>query len=374
VLFVGPGGFATIQAAVDAAAEGDIIRIAPGTYDVFRAQKGLSILADQPGTVTIMRTTATGLATAINLAPDKQLRLCDLVFDQNPALGVTFVQISGGISSIEGCTFRAGNFPMLQVAGFATAVMRHCTLSDGSCTMFLSSSSHLSATECTFTSGAMVPRSSFDAALLVQDSSAHLASCTITGPAAPAGVLVLAGGSGIRTTLGALWLVDCAVTGGNSATATVPAGPAITNLGAPVRHHRCTLTGGTGPGGTAPAISGASQPGPLLGVTSAPQVLQLGSTWAMQFASEPANPVFALATFAVEEPVATGIVEQPSLGFLAPAGITVAFGIADPQGHLPVSVPVPATASLLHLGVWFRGVDTFAFPLQASPVVGGVIR
>jgi hypothetical protein len=69
VLIVGPGGFATIQAAVDAAVDGDVVRIAPGIYNNFICTKGLTLLCDPPGTVRITRLTSAPSGTSFSMTP-----------------------------------------------------------------------------------------------------------------------------------------------------------------------------------------------------------------------------------------------------------------------------------------------------------------
>jgi hypothetical protein len=215
---------------------------------------------------------------------------------------------------------------------------------------------------------------SFDAALLMQDSTAHLSNCLVVGGSVAPLVYAIQAGIGIRYYNGAVWLVDCDVRGGDSNNGFSPGGHAVRAGGVPLRHHRCTLTAGTGPGGAVAVIDGPAQAGPLLGVTTTPEVLQLGSTFTIHFAAEPADPVFTLATTHVVYTGPSALLEQHALGFFGSGGVTLGFGLADASGHLQVQVAVPTTASLLHLGVWFRGIATASLPLQASPVVGGVIR
>ena len=50
----GPGPYFTIQAALDAASDGDVVLVEPGTYDEFIVEKDLTILGNgAPGTVIV---------------------------------------------------------------------------------------------------------------------------------------------------------------------------------------------------------------------------------------------------------------------------------------------------------------------------------
>ena len=378
VLIVGPGGFATIQAAVDAAVDGDVVRIAPGIYNNFICTKGLTLLCDPPGTVRITRLTSAPSGTSFSMTPlvtpAQQLRLCDLVFDQYPVFGFSSVGISGGVSSIERCTFVGSQNPMLTVAAYATAVMRHCTLQGVGAPLFVTSSSHVTASQCTFTSGPAIGISSFNAAVIVQGSTAQFSNCTMTGGSLPPVISGVGGGPGIQASASTVWVVDCVIRGGNSVTAGILGGPAIVSSLGTVYHDRCTLIGGTSPSGPVPVIFGAAQAQPMLAATSSGFGLQPASKLRVVFTAAPRDPLFVLATTEVQPAAVVPFTQQPSFGFQAPVGIIVAAVFTDERGSASVTIPVPNTPSVLHTGLWVRGIDAVSVPLQASPVVGGVIR
>lgn len=374
VLIVGSGGFPTIQAAVDTARDGDILRIAPGTYGGFSvAGKGLTLLADQPGTVRILNLYVGDSVTFLP-APGQQVRLVDLRFERNPAAGDNVVGFGSGVVSIEACTFRGGHFAVLNIASNSVVVMRHCDVQGDNTPVLVSSQSHLVASECTFVSGPLSHSFEDGSAIQLNAASAMFSACTMTGGAHPGGFFAFVAGSGVKGLNGSrLWLVDCTARGGDSATAVTPGGPAISNNGL-TSYHRCTLIGGTSLAGPAPAIEGASIAEPQLGATSSPTVLQPGTNFGAVFTGEPGDIIVVLGTTELLAAQTTPLLAQPLLGFLAPNGIVVDAAVAGPQGSVAYTFPVPNTAAVRHLGVWFRGIDLATWPLQSSTVVGGVIR
>jgi len=376
VLVVGPGGYATIQDAVDAASNGDIVRIAPGTYGVFQLSgKGLTLIADQPGTVRIRNLSTGGNVVAIDLNPSLQLRLVDLVFETDPAIGDLIVSIGYGITSIEGCTFVGGMLPVLHVGFNAALVMRRCQLQGSSdAPMRVTSSAHLLASQCTFTGGPVLGLSTSGAALRVDAASAFLSNCTLTGGSYVGPAFAYGAGPGLLCDIPArLWVVDCTVRGGDSSVANVPPGPAIAN-GGWTSYHRGTLLGGIGPTGQAVAIPGPSLAEPLLGVTSSPTELQLGANFDVVLRGAPGDILVTFGTTELQPLQVVPILAQPLLGFLAPTGIVVDAAIAGPTGVVSYSFLVPNTPAIRHLAVWFRAIDLATWPLQASAIVGGVIR
>lgn len=375
VLVVGPGGYATIQGAVDAASNGDIVRIAPGTYPVFQVSgKGLTLIADQPGTVRVRNTYPNG-DVGFNLNPSLQLRLVDLIFEDDPTVGGLRVGIAYGITSIEGCTFVSGLLPVLSVGFDAVVVMRRCQLQGSSeAAMKVTSMAHLLASECTFTGAPVVGLSTSGAALRVEGASAFLSNCTLTGGPYVGPAFAYVAGTAVRCGIPArVWVVDCTVLGGDSSVANVLPGPAVFN-GGWTSYHRGTVLGGIGPTGQAVAIPGPSMAEPLLGVTSPQTGLQLGASFDVVLRGAPGDILVTFGTTEMQPLQIVPILAQPLLGFLAPTGIVVDAAIAGPTGTASYSFLVPNAPAIRHVGVWFRGIDLATWPLQASPVVGGVIR
>ena len=82
-LLVGDGGYATIQAAVDAAKAGDTILIAPGTYAGATISE-LTIIGSGSGSTIINTSGATdGLDLTGNLAGNATMSISDIGFTDN---------------------------------------------------------------------------------------------------------------------------------------------------------------------------------------------------------------------------------------------------------------------------------------------------
>ncbi|WP_439595147.1 hypothetical protein [Falsiroseomonas sp.] len=98
ILLVGSGGFATIQAAVDAAVDGDIIRIAAGTYagDISIVGKALTLIGD--GSEGAGATIIAGQVGVTGTMTGKTLSLANLQIDATgEAYGVKIESIGGSV-------------------------------------------------------------------------------------------------------------------------------------------------------------------------------------------------------------------------------------------------------------------------------------
>lgn len=103
---VGPSGadFTQVQPAVDAAADGDLILVKPGSYAQFHVQdRGLTVVAEVPGSVSI-----TGPVRVTDLAEGKRVALIDL---SATATGTDALMLVGNEGSVRvrGGTWRAAD-------------------------------------------------------------------------------------------------------------------------------------------------------------------------------------------------------------------------------------------------------------------------
>jgi hypothetical protein len=363
---VGPGGFATIQEAVDVAADGDVIRIAPGSYGAVIARCGLRFLGG--GGVDIAGLT-------LSMAAGQHTELNGIDMQQGGATPATNITIWGGSVSISDCNLAMGPGGLLLIN--AAVTMRHCTASTVAgdcCTVILG---HLSASECSFTALAPSANWLFAACVHAVGGTIQLSHCAVRGadatgaPAAEHAMTALRLDSYTVPGTPETWLSDCTLTGG-SATNGNPGAPALGTNGV-ISLQRCSLTGGTGSTGQAPATEGIILPGRLLSVASTTGPLQLGGVLQLDFTAASQDLVVLTAGFSFGPPAPLWLVEQP--GLLAPAArVTLGYRIADGQGHAAFSMAIPNVPALRHLGVWFRGFDINGPLLQAAPLVGGTIR
>jgi hypothetical protein len=150
----------------------------------------------------------------------------------------------------------------------------------------------------------------------------------------------------------AVWLSDCTLVGG-------AAGCAIEATNG--RHERCVLTP---PCTTLPS-------GFVLGVHRVAPLTN-GAVFTVAFRLQPgmAVGVFAAPTFASQ---VHAELEQPLL-LPASSAFASTVVIADAQGIASASWLVPAGPQFVDRTLWLQGFSGFAFPLQASPLVGGVVR
>lgn len=120
VLNVGPAApYSTIHAAVDDAVDGDIVLVAPGTYEYFGIfGKGVSVVADG-GTVEVL-----GAVRIQNLALGQTATISGLEVRAVADAGLTISDCDGAVR-IEDCTIRAGLGPAS--GGLSGAIIRNST-------------------------------------------------------------------------------------------------------------------------------------------------------------------------------------------------------------------------------------------------------
>jgi hypothetical protein len=354
VHFVGPGGFASLQAAIDAAAPGDVVRVAAGVHPPFRVAKALTIAAEPSALVQIVGSGAVSIA----LQPADRVHLGGLDAD------VGGVVIDGGAVSMERCTLRTVRG--VRVLG-AMLAMRWCAAGAVHGNGVALENAHLHASDSTFSTAAGGTTTIEHGAVRVDgDGTLQLATCTLVGAwpgrahaAWPSAALhVSRAAPGARS-----WLVDCVLHGGFHASG--PQGPSVVARTAPparLRVYRCTLNG---------LALGAIATGNVVGLTSPPD-LQLGSTFTTTMRGDPGRALlFYFGTNVLGQfPIAE--TEQNALGFV---GLEViATRVADAQGRADFTFVVPNDPALRHSVLWWRGLDVSVVPWQATPAFATIAQ
>ncbi|MCA8952902.1 MAG: hypothetical protein KDE27_25555 [Planctomycetes bacterium] len=361
---VGPGGFPTIQAAVDAASDGDIVRIAPGSYDGFGAQaKSLTFVRDQPNAATPVT-----IVSGVDLTQTAENRcvLAGLEFRAPNAVGIS-VFVAHGSVVIENCVFDLAGL----VLNGSRAVLRDCDIA-GKGTAISLSGADLMANDCRLVGLVGKPLFTAVGAVTAQDSTLQLARCELRGAPGsdpvfrlPTAALAIGG----WTAPARVWLVDCTLIGGANATM---AEPAIEGGNALVRTHRSVLQHGGGPALPAIEFPLTEQPGPLLTLDVEPALLTIGGNVSLDLRGEPADLLAMLGSFELSAPLPLPALEQPAYG--AGEWAVLGFAIGDGTGAATFPLAAPNAPTLRGLVVYLRGIDLARLPLQASPVAGLVVQ
>lgn len=334
--FVGPGGLPDIPSAITAAAPGDTIVVAAGAYANFHLPKGVTVRAQVPGTVSLSAT----FPCVVLVPPGENAHLV--------GLQMSAIVISGAVS-VSDCGFTTVN-TAAGVGSGGLLVMERCTILIAGATLAPGGALVITQGEAVLVDCSIhVQPALFAATVPITVAAGTLRASRLVVQTAPGSVTPAISADALSQ----IWLSDstltaqataaCAITGGNG------------------RIDRCVLT---------PACSSLPT-GLVLGVHS-PQPLQNGATFSVDFTAQPgmAIGVFAAATFAAQT--------YPDLeqALLLPAASAFALTnvIADPQGVATASWLVPAGPQFVDLTLWVQGFTGFSSPLQASPLVGGVVR
>lgn len=346
--FVGPGHHATIQAAIDAAAPGDLVQIDAGVYAAFTLTKPLTLAAAPSALVQIVSTGS----VVLDLQPDHRVHLGGLDIQAHA------MTVHGGIVSAERCTLRTNLGTHLTST---VLTMRWSAAGALSGSGILVQDSHLHASDSSFASSAGgVDRIEHGGVKVVGESACHLALCSMHGawpalPTAPwpsTGFLApTATGANAR-----IWLVDCHFVGGYQANGMQGPALAVPSVATSrARAHRCVAAG---------IVVGNLPLAPVAGVHT-PVDLQIGSTFTTRMLGEPGHPLLLYVGTETLGLVPLPMVEQPALQFADMVVLGAVF--ADAQGGADFSLTVPNNPTLRHVQVWWRGLDLHELPWQATP-------
>ncbi|MFY9342024.1 MAG: hypothetical protein WAT39_06025 [Planctomycetota bacterium] len=339
---VGPGGYPQIGAAIAAASPGDIILVQPGSYSLFATSKALTIRATVPGAAIV----PPGFGGIVLQPPAGQT--VHLV-----GMHLCLTVVGSGRATFDGCRIDS---PSSQLAVLnAAAHLQDCVVRSyppsipafHTVPALKGTNAELTVVNSTIEGG--------DSAPFVNPGVAvELVNSTFRGSQ-----LALRGGNGTPVmpaiqadAASSVWISDSTID------SDAPACPIAAANG---RHDRCVLTPNCG---SLPA-------GFVLGIDR-PQPIQNGAPFLLHLRASPGS---AIGVF-VDHALATSLhatLEQSLL--LDP---TTAFSggvwIADQNGSAIAAWAVPAGPAFIDLAVWFQAFTGPAFPLQASAIVGGVVR
>lgn len=376
-LSVGPGGFSQIRDALAAAQPGDTLLVQPGTYAHFDATIGVTIRAAVPGTVGVVYDpafTPPGCQMSLvcmstegptHLAPPsgQPLHVIGLNFLPTATpIGILNafhrVAIDSGTVTMDDCVIRSAGSSALSVTG-AVVSLQGCTIRNESANGVLTSGALLDGAtvtmiDCTVIGGPAAPGLYPGGdGLRVLQSSLHASGLLVRGGSSQLQV----GAPAVRAAGGTIWISDSQIEAGNSSCA-------ITVTGSDMQLARCNVVNTT---------SACSQPAtaPLLGVHR-PQPLTLGGTFVLEFQTEANGFVFLSAS---PDLIGAPLPETVQPLSLHPASLVFA-GVffADANGVASGAWNVPNNPALVDATLWFQGATGFSFPLQMTPVAGGVMR
>ena len=345
---VGNGNLPTIQAAIDAAAPGDVIEVAAGVYPAFHVDKPLTIAAEPSALVQIVTTGVIGL----DLQPGHRVHLGGLDIEAGA------MTVNGGIVSAERCTLHTD--VGLQLTD-CVMTMRWSSAGAQNGSGVLVQDAHLHASDSSFSTAAGGGDHIEHGGVKIQGASAcHLALCSLLGawPVTPAKPWPSTGLLAPTATAAnaRIWLVDCNFIGGYQTSGMQGPALAVPSIAmSNARAHRCQASG---------LVIGNLAAGCVLGVHT-PTDLQIGSSFTARMLGEPGHPLLLYVGTETLGLVPLPLVEQPALQFADM--VVLGTFIANAQGAADFAITVPNNPTLRHLQVWWRGLDLFQMPWQATP-------
>ena len=343
-LLVGPGGFASIQAAIDAAADGDIVVVQPGTYTNFSCTRSLTIRGDGTGTVIV----SGPFFSLVQLAAGRRFALADMRFNG--------LLIAGGLGNLDRC----------ELTGTQTTVV---------------TATRLVMQDCSVTPTLASVVGTGQAAFVAINSEVHAVGGSFVGPDQQG--LIGAAGSGLGLVNSRFHGSDLLLRGGSPGTSgqtpppgiiadatswlwitdsVVSADPAACAINAPQGgHDRCTITPNCS---TLPAAA-------LLGVRRT-QPIRRGQTFQLEFRMQPATAVGLWTDIGLGATTHPDLLQTVLLPAATATPLTVL--VTDAAGIATPSWLVPNSSTLLDGEVWFQAVTATTMPFPLSPATGGLIR
>lgn len=386
VLTVGPGGYAQIQTAINAASNGDVIVVQGGTYAPFVLAKDLTLLA-APGALVEVRQSTPGLGTT-DLHPPTVAHLRGLHFRNTLSFFLSIqTRVTGGTVHLADCVFESfatQGQPALAI-DHAAVVMQRCAAFGGGVTSVGSSIGSLGGDGVHVTSGSLAASDCWffgsNLTLEVSGTGGHgvvaaaafvqLANCRAFGGTNSAILPSYPSGNGVRVVSDSdVSLADCFIASGNAYGHAGAA--ALVNLGTvPVQLARTTLAPGPGTP-PAPASIGPVANAPLCAIAPGTPPLQAGSAWPVGVRTTPATPV--LLCWSPRLAVSSDPLIAERL-WLSPASTAIAAsGLTDAAGALDWTFPMPASPALLYSPAFVQAFAASSLPLRASTAVGGVLQ
>ncbi len=369
-----PGG-ANLTQAFAAAAPGDVMLLAPGTYQRFSLTKGLSIVG--PAVIQAVPAGGAGSTTTVAVPAGQHARLVGLDFAEIPSAGHQLT-VSGNVS-LEDCQVGPADpgAPALGQLG-GTLVMQRCLVRSGSWRgggVWISDGT-ASLSDCVLhgAPGIVLSTWGIDSQPALHAAGGEVVLSHVTavgGSGAPGSFTVYsepASPAVVATGAARVTLCDSSLAGG------VPAGgagaPAIASSSSvAVRHARTSLSG-TGSATVTGNVVGDPR---LVGMRLDQGFWRGATSTATATAGTASQPLAIVAGFDAT-PAAVPNVLGPVYGVAAGLFVTT---LAAPAAGAPVAtaIAVPNAAGLVGVTLWLQALQfDGGATWSASPVVGGVVR
>jgi len=354
VLTVGPAGaYPTIASAVAAAAEGDTLLVGPGVVadPGFAVMgKALSIVADQPETITV-----NGSVYIANLEAGQTVLLAGLRLDS------TFTHASPDADAAISIDANIGAVRLQDC---------HITAS-GRTGVFIDGSDDVALVDCEVTATGHGLGSGFGSGIFTRGSIVALHGCVAQGPPGEPGSFLggdgQAGGSGLGITSALVHASACTFTGGvggeggNCLLSTTgdggPGGAGVMLLNGVLRYRDSTFMGGPGgqPGASVPSSCPEGQPGAAGPGLSGSFAVEFPGLHRVLHAPSPVRELVPFPfTLSGEPGELTAILWSPETAHTSaspqswpllvslspPAGLLM-LGIIPPNGSLAMATTVP---------------------------------